>query len=238
MAIYIAESKKTTGSVNVHWAIVVGLAGLLGIFAGGMSLTSIHLAIINSTTIDNLSRKTKVMQLAVRISLSLRGHIPPTVLIATPQTMLAPPQDPADGQTAIPLESSNSPTEFAILRTSPGDNPWDLGYYRNWKTVMGNHWIDWFVPLNRSPCCDHSGAESAYELGPVVERLKQEAGLITPQSISHPHTRKRRHRRGSRSGHGSAPGSEDTARSDNARSEEKRHRRRKRERRRAMDRRT
>jgi palmitoyltransferase len=46
--------------------------------------------------------------------------------------------------------------------------------------VMGHNMIDWFLPLKQSPCADHSGQESAFALGPVVTRLKQEAGLLPP----------------------------------------------------------
>jgi palmitoyltransferase len=43
---------------------------------------------------------------------------------------------------------------------------------------MGHSIGDWLLPLKQSPCADHSSSESAFALGPVVTRLKQEAGLI------------------------------------------------------------
>jgi palmitoyltransferase len=43
---------------------------------------------------------------------------------------------------------------------------------------MGYSISDWLLPLKHSPCADHSSSESAFALGPVVTRLKQEAGLI------------------------------------------------------------
>jgi palmitoyltransferase len=49
---------------------------------------------------------------------------------------------------------------------------------------MGYSIIDWLLPLKHSPCADHSSSESAFALGPVVTRLKQEAGLVpAPASV-------------------------------------------------------
>ncbi len=30
-------------------------------------------------------------------------------------------------------------------------NPFFLSYYKNWKQVMGNNFLDWFLPLHKSP---------------------------------------------------------------------------------------
>lgn len=43
---------------------------------------------------------------------------------------------------------------------------------------MGNQWYDWLVPLRYSPCCNHDRGDSLYELGPDVDMLKADAGLV------------------------------------------------------------
>src|SRR5690606_38427217 len=66
---------------------------------------------------------------------------------------------------------------FAILRTEPGENPWDLGWRRNWTEVMGYTPLDWLLPIKRSPCARHEGAESEYPYGKLVPELKARYGL-------------------------------------------------------------
>lgn len=67
---------------------------------------------------------------------------------------------------------------FAILQTLPGENPFDLGSpLKNIQQVMGFSLLEWLLPIKQSPCADHSSNESAFALGPVVTRLKKEAGL-------------------------------------------------------------
>lgn len=95
---------------------------------------------------------------------------------------------------------------FAILSMQEvGQNPWDLGSpFLNLKTVMGSNLIDWFLPIKRSPCCNHEGSESAFELGPAVDSVRQHAGFITGMEIEHSGgvTRTRRRMRSRRQGSG------------------------------------
>ncbi len=87
----------------------------------------------------------------------------------------------------------NATRTFAILKTpAPGLNPWDLkSRLLNWQTVMGNDVIDYLLPLRRSPCCNHDGPESQFAFGPVVDQLRVDYGLISPDD-SHVRSRLRR----------------------------------------------
>jgi palmitoyltransferase len=88
---------------------------------------------------------------------------------ATPSTPGRPQTDASTGEKHV----------FAILHTLPGENPFDLGSpFKNLQQVMGYSVADWFLPIKQSPCADHSSMESDFALGPVVTRLKQEAGLV------------------------------------------------------------
>jgi palmitoyltransferase len=66
---------------------------------------------------------------------------------------------------------------FAVVRTEKGENPFDIGVYRNWKSVMGNNIIDWLLPLNRSPCEIFENNESFYEMGPLIQDLRARYSL-------------------------------------------------------------
>lgn len=77
---------------------------------------------------------------------------------------------------------------FAILASPTGSNPYLLtSALDNWRTVMGEHWYDWILPVRYSPCSDHgrthdvesgSTARQMYRLGPVIEKMKSEVGLV------------------------------------------------------------
>ncbi|KAJ5562698.1 hypothetical protein N7535_002856 [Penicillium sp. DV-2018c] len=184
-----AESKRDTGGVNPHWCVCIGLSGLFAIFTAGMTSTSIQMANINVTTIENLSRHKAVWTLAIRVPEHLLERLwapdspwaPTFRMVSYP-----PPQGPSSstqtqpGVTDIPTGERHV---FAILHTRPGENPFDLGNpITNLQQVMGYSILDWLLPIKPSPCADHSSMESHYAMGPVVTRLRQEAGLLEPPS--------------------------------------------------------
>lgn len=147
-----------------------------------MTLSSIQMAMLNLTTIENLNRHSVVWTLAIRVPDYLLDRLwatdspwaPTFRMVSYP---LQPPTSPDQPQTTNP--STDERHVFAILHTLPGENPFSLGSnLKNLQQVMGYSISDWLLPLKHSPCADHSSSESAFALGPVVTRLKQEAGLI------------------------------------------------------------
>ncbi|PLN74965.1 zf-DHHC-domain-containing protein [Aspergillus taichungensis] len=120
-----------------------------------------------------------------------------------------PPPTAAPAYTTPPTAPYPPPEKqhiFAVLQTIPGENPFDLGSpIANLQQIMGYSLLDWLLPLKHSPCADHRRPESAFPLGPVVDRLKREAGLEAPDSPTpdgqerkpgHKHRHRRsRHRR-------------------------------------------
>lgn len=149
-----------------------------------MTISSIQLAMLNITTIENLNRRSVVWTLAIRVPDHLLGRlwVADSPWAPTFRMVSYPPEPP----TSITGQHTNNTfsTEierhvFAILHTLPGENPFDLGSsLKNAQQVMGYSISDWLLPFKQSPCADHSSLESAFALGPVVTRLKQEAGLI------------------------------------------------------------
>ena len=192
IAKYSAESRRNTGDVNIHWIVSVALAGLFFIFSLGMSASSIQLVLLNVTTIENLSRRTIVWDLAVYMPEAPEQPATfPTISFGTEQAA-----NPLVGGNSVPLPGAIK--TYAILHSKPGENPWDLGAFRNFKSVMGEHWYDWFLPIKKSPCCDHSSEECQYEVGSTVERMRREAGINAPGQEEESDTEKEDRRRSRR----------------------------------------
>lgn len=161
-----------------------------------MTLSSVQLAMLNITTIENLNRHSVVWILAIRVPDHLLERLwvtdspwaPTFRMVSYPLEPPVPAQPPSD-------PSTTERHVFAILHTRPGENPFDLGSsFKNIQQVMGYSLADWLLPLKHSPCADHSSPESAFALGPVVTRLKQEAGLVPPpgEGSTRPQHAKRR----------------------------------------------
>ena len=63
---------------------------------------------------------------------------------------------------------------------------------------MGKTVLEWFFPIRHSPCADHTSQESEFAFGPVVQRLREEAGIASPRLSSEKH-RRRRHKKSQQS---------------------------------------
>lgn len=160
-----------------------------------MAGSSIWLALNNLTTIENLTRKTKVWQFAVRLpQMSMRldesRHGSSASTMVHP-TSTEPINQPEQDATRISAQGVPDQSPFAILRTEPGENPWNLGPLENWKAVMGERVRDWFLPIKHSPCCNHDRSDCFFPLGPVFERIRREAGLAPDHTVSGSTPRKR-----------------------------------------------
>jgi palmitoyltransferase len=179
--------------VDAYIAAVLGIGGFFGLFTSTMTLTSWRYIATNMTNIDMLGAKTRVYQLAVRIP---RGS-QPNEKYQTVNYPLLGPGNPANGQpngvspngqthydgaaeSPNPMPSGRdalATRTYAILKTEPGENPWDLGVWHNWQNIMGSNVLDWFLPLGRSPCVNHDSQESYYRLGPIMRDIRARYGI-------------------------------------------------------------
>jgi palmitoyltransferase len=178
-----------------------------------MTGTSIHLALFNLTQVEQLGAKTRVHVLAVlkpsrdtliqinptlasepspyhEITYPLGGVEQPGGLSLSQDSTIAGGSD--ENRTKLTVQNNmrserdlQASRTFAVLRMlESGDNPWDLGSLMlNWKTVMGDDVIDWFLPIKRSPCCNHEQSESQFSVGPWVDLLRVKYGFLGPQNI-------------------------------------------------------
>jgi len=97
----------------------------------------------------------------------------------------APPEGVALRKEQLSARDLNATRTFAVLKMlEPGDSPWDLGQpLLNWQTVMGIDMLDWFLPIRRSPCCNHEDSESQFRIGPAVDYLRARFSFISDADV-------------------------------------------------------
>jgi len=158
------------------------LGGFFGIFASALTVTASHYIFKNLTNVDYLKTKNMVYQLAIRVprgtpaglDYAVINYPLPKLDTATPSPHSSgqpPPNEPASSRDLLATRT------FAVVRTEKGENPWDLGFYRNWKSVMGNNPIDWVLPIHLPPSESYENNVSFYEMGPLVEQLRKRFNL-------------------------------------------------------------
>ncbi|RCI05850.1 hypothetical protein CU098_000913, partial [Rhizopus stolonifer] len=56
-----------------------------------------------------------------------------------------------DRNNELRVDFDMSGQNFEVVSVSPLDNLWERTKMENWKSVMGNHPLGWFVPIKRGP---------------------------------------------------------------------------------------
>ncbi|KAN0071646.1 DHHC palmitoyltransferase domain containing protein [Elaphomyces granulatus] len=175
-SIFAAELDQKRNRLNSHWIVSLGLGGLFFLFSAGMSAISLRLAMLNVTTIENLTSGANIWSLAILIPPSIAANLNTEGGMTPKFPTVSYSLSPASASSNTQSRDSGGERIFAILQTD--QNPFDLGSpLLNLQQVMGYTACDWLLPIKLSPCTDHSSPESIYALGPVVQRLKREAGL-------------------------------------------------------------
>lgn len=166
-------------------------------------------ACFNTTTVDNLSRRTRIYHFAVLLPSHNPDNLGHSVDEGRSRAMqLAYPTITYPLPASHPLATSNSPPHshprtFAILATRPGVNPYKLPTgLQNFKSVMGTNILDWLLPLRPSPSYSRrmadahdleagaaNGGRSMYELGPEFAALCTSAGVDVPAGVVKAHPR-------------------------------------------------
>ena len=219
VAYFFHDRNQQHQTVNVHWILALAFAALFFLFGAGMFGSSFQLASINSTTVENLTRHRKVHYIGVYLPRPEDTVRQSDASRRTPLRTITYPRPPEEyamvlqqhGAFVHPdlannpqLRASNlnqQPRTFAIIETPPGMNPWDLGTFENLKSILGEHLIDWFLPVKMSPCTDHSSDVSMYRLNPKLLQLIYDELRVTTAGfdghVVHEKTasRKRSHRR-------------------------------------------
>lgn len=187
VALIICLQSKVRSGNGIDGVVVGALAvsALFGLFAMTMTATSMRYILVNLTTIDYLKSKNLVHQLAIRVpqgtTTTQNYNVITYPLPQSTNNSSSLPGNPPATEFPSPRDQLATRT-YAIVRTEMGENPWDLGYYRNWTSVMGNNPLDWLLPLNGSPCAKYENDESFYEMGPLYQQLRTRFGL--PEVVS------------------------------------------------------
>lgn len=158
---------------------VIALASFFGLFTFGMTTLSARYIFLNLTNVEDLRQKSTVHQLAIRVPLTTEPG-PQYYLISypLPEPGLNPKtQSASSRETGSNLRDSLAARKFAVVKTQLGENPWDVGSYKNWVSVMGSNMFDWLLPVRLSPCASAESNTSFYEMGPLYDELRTRYSL-------------------------------------------------------------
>jgi palmitoyltransferase len=157
-----------------HLIAILAIGGFYGLFTFLMTVTSWRYIVTNMTNVDMLGARKKVYQLAVRIP---RGD----KVADKYQTVTYPLPKAAENNNGLTpahsLRDDLAIRTFAILKTHPGENPWDLGVWKNWQEVMGTNILDWLLPIRKSPCVDHDAQETYYRMDKMLRNIRTRYGI-------------------------------------------------------------
>ncbi|KAF2104607.1 zf-DHHC-domain-containing protein [Rhizodiscina lignyota] len=175
MAYMLHDQLRRVGSLNAHTIVATAFGGMFSLFSVGMAGNTIYLAMQNLTTIETLDQKARSYYFAVLINGRQREAIdsPQSAPIHT-ITYTRDGQKVSISPNASPGGDSRT---YAVLQTRAGDRPWDLGSSNNWKQIMGRSWLDWLLPIQRSPMCRHDRSGPEYPFGAAVDRMVEDSGI-------------------------------------------------------------
>lgn len=190
---YLVKLRLGAGD-TIDARTIVGLAfgALFGLFSVTMTTTALRFVFQNITNVD-LFRKNQTFRLAVRVPTGTRSTDRFSTITyplsfpgedsRAPGTAHSNGVDQSDGAGSVATNrmvarDQRARRTFAILQTQSGENPWHIGYLKNFKSVMGESVFEWLLPLRHSPCTHHDSMVSDYEFGPLVEELKRRYGLV------------------------------------------------------------
>jgi len=158
---------------------VIALASFFGLFTFGMTTLSTRYIFLNLTNVEDLRQKSTVHQLAIRVPLDYEPG-PQNHLISYPlpePALNTKTESCSSRDNTTTLRDALATRKFAVVKTQLGENPWDLGPYRNWTSVMGTNFLDWVLPLRHSPCVTGETNTSFYEMGPLYDELRTRYSL-------------------------------------------------------------
>jgi palmitoyltransferase len=137
-----------------------------------MTFSTAQLIWGNVSTIDSLSVKTKVYQIAIR------DPNPPTPPLASTDSN---PYKPSGTRVWLPPNPGPGEEQrcFVIVRTQPGENPWKLdSTYANFKEALGGGFWQWFKLWGVPKPGSTGGEQGFYRWNKtLIARLKKEAGI-------------------------------------------------------------
>ncbi|KAI4604331.1 palmitoyltransferase pfa5 [Pestalotiopsis sp. 9143b] len=166
--------------VDAHLIAILAIGGFFGLFTFLMTTTSWRYIATNMTNVDMIGARKKVYQLAVRIPRNAQGgdkYQTVTYPLPQPGEIYGATFNGAEQPPRIVQRDDLAHRTFAILKTESGENPWDLGMWRNWQEIMGHNVLDWFLPIRKSPCVIHDNDESYYRMDKMLQSIRARYGI-------------------------------------------------------------
>ena len=160
-----AYATNITSPLNPHFVVLIALSAFFGLFAGIMTWGCLRSIKHNCTQVELETYDEKVYTLAV--------HLPHGI---TPELK----EVPGLRFITYPLIPTRTvpPRDFALINLPAGTNPFDLGWRRNMRSVLGDSVLDWLLPIRFSPCAmerQNEWAEPPYS--DVLLKAVKRAGL-------------------------------------------------------------
>jgi len=176
----LRDQKATIQPLDGFVIAITALSAFFGLFTFGMSILSLRYIFLNLTNVEDLRQKSTVHQLAIRVPLNIEpGPRYNLITYPLPEPALSPRSQSSSsgGEGRSAQRDSLANRKFAVVKTQVGENPWDLGPYRNWVSVMGTNVFDWLLPIRHSPCVSSEDNNSFYAMGHLYNELRTRYSL-------------------------------------------------------------
>jgi palmitoyltransferase len=146
LAYFLAERQRHTSGVDVHWILGLAFSGLFFLFGAGMCGSSLQFAFENTTTIENINRRSQVYFMAVYVPEATWNGLQPEARDKIrwisyprpaqehlqvlqnagadyPEATVAPSNPPSPLRPQIPTLTTHSPSASTNSNPSPPRSP-------------------------------------------------------------------------------------------------------------------
>ncbi|KAF1995968.1 hypothetical protein P154DRAFT_525916 [Amniculicola lignicola CBS 123094] len=166
IAVFLKERIDRSDSKPASWIAALTVSSLFFFFSAGMVAESMKNLLANMTSVENL-KKGATQYIAVRGRAANALQTP----ILNPRLRQI---------TSVIGETERDGQFYIIFMLNPGFGPlWRRGPMENFKSVMGESFLDWANPFSRSPIVKAGKDELRYTWGFSVEALMLEYGCGT-----------------------------------------------------------
>lgn len=172
---YVEEEVNGYQTSPITWAIVMFLGLIFGLALIPFSAYHAYLICRNRTTLESMEGAGRV-----RISVPRSSSLPPRESVSDRLRRLARTNGSSDDSTALRTGASQhgdawkrdeelTREERKTLRKANKLNIYDVGARRNWCSVMGDRWPQWWIPVGNPESDGH-----IYEVNPhTLQRLEE-----------------------------------------------------------------
>lgn len=170
IAVFLAERRRVLNSLPGTWIAMLPLCGIFMIFSVTMFFMTFWNVTINYTTIETLQREG-----VHNIAMVATRREPKSHSSRRDSTYRC-----QEKPNVLREVTRGADREYVIFQTQPLANPWDLSSMANARSVMGNNILQWFLPLQVSPCTKHEDLRGEYGWSSAVLDMAHDWELDHP----------------------------------------------------------